>query len=162
LDLHHTLRFIGPLDQEARGRVERAAETVQGQAPVYLRIERVGHFARARVLWAGPAAPGEGLIELVARLEEALVAQGFAPEPRPFRAHITLARKVRRPPRRAWGAPVPWLARELVLAAGQEGRLPRYGVRRSWLLTGALGQPPERSPARAEGHAEPGSPFGED
>jgi RNA 2',3'-cyclic 3'-phosphodiesterase len=125
---------------------------------VPLCIDRVGHFARASVLWAGPSTPGEGLLGLVAPLEEALVAQGFAPEARPFRAHITLARKVWRPPRMAWGAPVPWLAGELVLAAGHEGQVPRYRVRRSWSLTGPLDQPPDRLSARGEGPAASGSP----
>lgn len=75
---------------------------------------------------------------MVARLEEALTTRGFAPEGRSFRAHITLARKVRRPPPIDWGDPVPWLARELVLAAGQEGQVPRYRVRRAWSLSGSL------------------------
>jgi hypothetical protein len=37
-----------------------------------------------------------------------------------------------------WGDPVPWLARELVLAAGQEAQVPRYRVRRAWSLSGSL------------------------
>lgn len=135
LDLHLTLRFLGPLDPEALARVEAAADSVTGLSPVPLCIDRLGHFPRSGVLWAGPSVPGAGLLGLVARLEEALSARGFMLEERPFRAHITLARKVWRPPRLTWGPPIPWLARDLVLAVGQEGAVPRYRVRRSWILT---------------------------
>ncbi len=141
LDLHLTLRFLGPLGHEALSRVEGAAEAVIGLPPVPLCIDRLGHFPRSGILWAGTSVSGAGLLGLVARFDEALGAQGFTPETRPFRAHITLARRVRRPPPAAWGHPVPWIARELVLAAGQEGQVPRYRVRRSWPLTGPFDEP---------------------
>jgi 2'-5' RNA ligase len=153
LDLHLTLRFLGPLSPEAISRVEAAAESVAGLPPAPLCIDRLGHFGRAGVLWAGPSVPSAALLELVARLEESLGAAGLPAETRPFRAHITLARKVRRSPPLAWGVPVPWLGRELVLAAGYQGQVPRYRVRRSVLLTGPLGGrlgcPPVEGTARS-------------
>jgi 2'-5' RNA ligase len=132
-DLHLTLRFLGELDSDALERAEGAADGLAAQA-VPLRIDRLGHFARSQVLWCGPSSPSPQLLALADRLEGLLAARGFAPEPRPFRAHITLARKVRRPVSAAWGDAVEWTARELVLAAGRDGRVPRYGVRRSWPL----------------------------
>lgn len=136
-DLHLTLRFLGPLSPEALTQVEGAAETLAGMPCVHLRIDRLGHFPRSGILWAGPAVVDPGLRALAARLDQALGARGFPPEVRPFQAHITLARGMRRPPADPWGEPVPWIARELVLAAGQEGQVPRYRVRRSWPLDGS-------------------------
>lgn len=156
-DLHLTLRFLGPLSPAALGSVEGAAESVAGLSPVPLCIDRLGHFPRSGILWGGPAVPGQGLLGLVARLEEALSARGFVPEERSFRAHITLARKVWRPPPMTWAAPIPWIARELVLAAGQEGAVPRYRVRRSWALTGPLDPPLDRRLPCAEAFRGPGS-----
>lgn len=157
LDLHLTLRFLGPLTPDAITRVEAAAESVAGLPPAPLCIDRLGYFGRAGVLWAGPSVPSAGLLALVARLEEALGAAGLPPETRPFRAHITLARKVRRPPPLAWDAPVPWLGRELVLAAGYQGQVPHYRVRRSLRLTGPLGEPLASPPVDGAPRSGPGA-----
>lgn len=134
-DLHLTLRFLGPLSPEELARVEGAVDTLAGSPAVTLTVDRVGCFTRSGVLWGGPSVADPALLDLVGRLEAALALQGFVPESRPFRAHITLVRRVRRPPPVAWGVPVSWQARELVLAAGQEGQRPRYRVRRSWSLS---------------------------
>lgn len=136
LDLHLTLRFLGPLSDTDLAAAERTADALNA-GPVPVRIDRIGHFARARVLWCGPAAPGPGLLELAGRLEQALGHQGFAPETRPFRPHITLARKVPPGPHLAaarWGEAIDWTAGELILAAGLEREAPRYGARRRWCL----------------------------
>jgi 2'-5' RNA ligase len=104
---------------------------------VPVRIDRIGHFARSRVLWCGPARPGPELQDLADRLEQALRHQGLAPETRPFKPHVTLARKVRHPPPRAaasWGDPIQWTAPELILAAGRQDQVPRYLARRRWPL----------------------------
>lgn len=155
LDLHLTLRFLGPLESGALGRAEVAAASIAGLAPISIRIDQAGCFPRSGVLWAGPSAPGPELLGLVRRLGQALQAQGFAPEPRPFRAHVTLARRVRRPPPTAWGAPILWVARELVLAAGWGGQVPRYRVHRSWTLTGDLGS--RERPGRSDAASGPGT-----
>lgn len=162
MDLHLTLRFLGTLGPEGLSRVEGAAEAVIALPPVPLCIDRLGQFPRSGILWAGTSDPGAGLLGLVERLEDALGAQGFTPETRPFRAHITLARKVRRPPPVAWGHPVPWLARELVLAAGQEGQVPRYRIRRSWSLTGPFDEPPDPRALCVEAPPGPGPASSED
>lgn len=142
-DLHLTLRFLGPLSPKGLERVGAAVDRVAGSPAVPLCVDRLGFFSRAGVLWAGPAVANPALLDLVTRLEEALALQGFAPESRPFRAHITLARRVRGRPRQVWGVAVPWLARELVLAAGQEGQRPRYRVRRAWPLSVLDPRPPD-------------------
>ncbi|MFZ0789928.1 MAG: 2'-5' RNA ligase family protein, partial [Chromatiaceae bacterium] len=95
----------------------------------------------SRVLWCGPTRPGPELLDLADRLEQALRRQGLAPETRPFRPHLTLARKVRRPTARAaasWGDPVEWTAPELILAAGRQEQVPRYLARRRWPLADSV------------------------
>lgn len=96
--LHLTLMFLGDVDRAQRACVERQLGTVSW-APVVLRLDRLGWFARPRVLWAGSRETPAVLSGLVRQIGEALVPCGFAPEKRPYQAHITLARKVKRPPR---------------------------------------------------------------
>ncbi|HSO81248.1 RNA 2',3'-cyclic phosphodiesterase [Thiocapsa sp.] len=132
-DLHLTLAFLGPLAPDALACAERAADRIRAAA-FDLEIDRVGHFARARVLWCAPASPPEALATLVADLQEQLSTCGLAADPPPYRPHITLARKAAAAPVSEWPTPIPWSVRELVLAAGYGGPRPRYRVRRRWTL----------------------------
>jgi RNA 2',3'-cyclic 3'-phosphodiesterase len=141
-DLHLTLAFLGPLSPEMLTCVALAADRVRA-APFDLDIDQVGYFARARVLWCGPSASPEPLPALVADLQEQLSTCGLAADRRPYRAHVTLARRVAAgsptPAASAWPTPVRWSARELVLAAGYGGSAPRYRIRRRWTLAATRG-----------------------
>ncbi len=94
--LHLTLRFLGEVDDEAIARVLEAVEAEQADAPLgplRFALRGLGTFGgrRPRVLFAAidPVAPVAGL---AARLERAVRVAGLPPEPRTFRAHVTLAR----------------------------------------------------------------------
>lgn len=142
LDLHLTLRFLGDLSAERLAAAEQAGDTVSGR-PFALRIDQAGSFPRARVLWCAPSLVPAGLLDLSAALEQALAAGGFAPEPRPFCPHLTLARKFRGPAVLPWGLSVDWEVHAFVLARGRDGLVPRYAAARRWPLT--AGFRPERS-----------------
>jgi RNA 2',3'-cyclic 3'-phosphodiesterase len=94
--LHLTLRFLGPtLDP----RVDPAREAVRtagtGARGFDLVLGTAGAFpegGRPRTLWVDVLDGAAELGALAARLDEALVAAGWPPETRPFKAHLTLAR----------------------------------------------------------------------
>ena len=92
-NIHLTLCFLGALDAAQRARVEAAAGTIRGDAFV-LKLDRFGHWPRPRVFWSAPAQTPEPLVQLVHALHAALRAEGISVDVRPFRAHVTLARKV--------------------------------------------------------------------
>lgn len=133
LDLHLTLRFLGELDPEALRAAEAVGDAVQA-GHFRLRIDRVGWFPRSRVLWCAPSQAPDALCDLVARLEQALTAHGLPPETRPYRPHLTLARKFRLEGPLVWDEPVLWEASEFVLARGLAGQVPRYAAARRWPL----------------------------
>ncbi|MFB1487091.1 MULTISPECIES: RNA 2',3'-cyclic phosphodiesterase [unclassified Thiocapsa] len=132
-DFHLTLAFLGPLGPDVLGCAERAADRIR--SPGFdLELDRVGHFARARVLWCAPASPPEPLTALVSELQAQLSTCGLPADPRPYRPHITLARKAAAASVSEWPAPIRWSVREIVLAAGNGGPGQRYRVRRRWAL----------------------------
>lgn len=99
--LHVTLRFLGVVEaglfEGLHGAMARAAA---GTGPLTMRFAGLGAYPdarRARVVWVG-LAQAEALRGIVARLRPALDALGFAPESRPWEAHVTLARVKARPP----------------------------------------------------------------
>jgi RNA 2',3'-cyclic 3'-phosphodiesterase len=163
-NLHTTLLFLGSVaearipDLVAIGARVRAAGSVAGAveaAPTpALVFDRIEFWERARVLVAtisamamsatgtraGNAdAPSSGLAiatALAASLLRETHAAGFAPDLKPFRPHVTLARKVARVGRPLQMHEVRWplagfaLVESVTLAAG-----PLYGVLNSWELT---------------------------
>ena len=132
-DLHITLVFLGDLDAARRACCEEAGDRVRA-IRFALRLDRFGCFPQARVLWCGPAQSPRPLLDLGRALEDCLSECGFPPERRPFRPHMTLARKARPMPARDIEHPVSWPVSEFVLANARPGEHPRYRVERSWPL----------------------------
>jgi len=92
---HFTLRFLGATDAGARARLSEALAAAPLGNPFDIGFSGLGAFpsaGRARVLWVGVKSGKEELEGLARKVEEALKAVGFAPEPRPFKAHLTLSR----------------------------------------------------------------------
>ncbi|MHC1700434.1 MAG: RNA 2',3'-cyclic phosphodiesterase [Humidesulfovibrio sp.] len=93
---HVTLKFLGDVDEERLPDVVQALAGV-GFAPFVLAVGRAGFFpplgrGAPRVLWAGLAQGGPESLRLAAEVQRPLSALGFAPESRPFAAHLTLGR----------------------------------------------------------------------
>jgi 2'-5' RNA ligase len=93
---HLTLRFLGQTRAEAIPAICDALDRSVIDTPaIKLRTARIGAFGsldKARVVWAGIDEPSGQLAILAKKNEDACVALGFAPEPRPFHAHVTIAR----------------------------------------------------------------------
>lgn len=96
-NLHVTLAFLGPVP----GSALVSLFEVGGQGPwpaVDLAFERLEFWAKPKVLVAMPESiPAAGLA-IVERLWTRLERLGYAREARPWRPHLTLARRIRRPP----------------------------------------------------------------
>lgn len=95
--LHLTLSFLGPVDAVTENCICKMADTLVWQ-PLDLNFDRLGWFARPKVLWAGCSVIPTELIDLVNRIQEGVARCGIKTELRPFKPHITLARKVVRAP----------------------------------------------------------------
>jgi 2'-5' RNA ligase len=94
--LHLTLRFLGPTLEDRVGGVLAAVRTAGTEAqPFEITIGGAGTFpndARPRALWLGLRSGGPDLAGLASAVDRALATAGWPPEPKPFRAHLTLAR----------------------------------------------------------------------
>jgi 2'-5' RNA ligase len=94
--VHLTLKFLGEVPADTLPALGEAMEqSVEAQAAFGLAAQNLGCFpslSRPRILWMGLDDPRGALAEVHTRLEAALAALGYAPEARPFRPHLTLAR----------------------------------------------------------------------
>jgi len=111
---HVTLAFLGsvpaPRVEEARG----AAAEVQGRG-CEIHFDSVEHWRRPEVLCLVARVLPPPLADLVEQLRSALTARGFELDLRPFRAHLTLARKVPQPVTPAPFDALCWPATEFAL-----------------------------------------------
>lgn len=109
--LHVTLAFLGERPAAALSSLEGLGASVAARHGAFtLRTAGLGGFpnaTRARVLWLGlaPSPALEALSALAGDLRGALTAAGEAFDPKPFRAHLTLARF--RPPQALAGFTAP-------------------------------------------------------
>lgn len=129
---HVTLEFLGNVPAERRSALHAAADRVAMRS-FTIDFDRVEHWRQPEVLCLVASAAPADLSTFVAGLRAALAAAGFAPEQRPFRPHVTLARKVRQAAPATLARPVSWpadrfaLVRSVTAPAGS-----RYEPLRWW------------------------------
>jgi 2'-5' RNA ligase len=132
--VHLTLEFLGGVPELRLAPVLEAGAAVAGSAaPFEIVLDRIEHWQRPQVLCLTASAVPEQLMALVRSLRSALSDRGFVPERRPFKAHLTLARKLRLPPPAEPVEPLCWAARDYSLVesiGGPEGS--RYERLATW------------------------------
>jgi 2'-5' RNA ligase len=133
--LHVTVAFLGSVADSRLSCVEEAAGRLAGVC-FELVLARVDHWLRSRILSLQALELPPDLDTLVADLWQGLRACAFEPDPRPYRAHVTLARDAQAPRGLTPDIePIVWPVRELCLlesVTAPEGA--RYERLRSWPL----------------------------
>ncbi len=96
---HITLAFLGEVDDATtRQAMSVLDEACASAASVRLTADGLGKFGRASdaTLWLG-VAEDVGLMALAASVREGLASRGIPFDPKPFKPHITLARRAHIP-----------------------------------------------------------------
>lgn len=133
---HITLLFLGEVPEDKIEDLKALAEKLP-LAPCELTLDRLEHWVRPAVLCLTATHPPQPLTRLVEELQQGACKLGFAPERRPFRPHLTLARKVHRRVANRQIEPLPWPVREFTLVESEldpEGS--RYTVLDRWPKAG--------------------------
>ena len=130
---HITLAFLGSVEEAVMPKLcELAAglPAIEGE----LTLDTLEHWPRPRVLCLTPAATPAPLVELADSLADAARGLGVPVENRPYRAHLTLLRALRRmPPELPILPPVPWAFGGFTLVESAPGNSgPAYPVLARW------------------------------
>ena len=141
---HVTLAFLGDVDEGRLPRLQRELAQLADTDPFELRVAGAGCFprpSRPQVLWAGLEGDVTALEGFAATVTRACRAAKTAPDLKPFRAHITVARARRSP---VDVAPLlaalddvagpPWSADRFALYRSHLGPQPRYEELAGWPL----------------------------
>jgi 2'-5' RNA ligase len=155
--LHLTLAFLGSVPEGRVPELDRIARRVADAfpadaQPLLLTFDHLVHWARPQILCAlgteeAAAVPAPGGLRdtdaasapsLSATLKNETVAAGFSPDLKPFRAHVTVARKVAHAPAALALQPVLWRFGTFALIESHTDPAgPVYSVIESYLLVKA-------------------------
>ncbi len=113
-NLHITLAFVGAADAEAYACLSARAVQIEAEACL-LKLDRIGYFARSRILWLGADVYPAALIYLVQQLRESLENCGFKPDFKPYRPHVTLLRDAEPAPAKVRIRPIDWQVEKFYL-----------------------------------------------
>lgn len=138
-NLHLTLAFVGDVQTERLAALQAiGGEAARATPPFTLTLDRLGGFRDAGIAWLGATPAPPELDGLVRRMRGALGAAGFPVDARPFRVHVTLARRCRNRVRAAAIAPIAWRVERLTLCASDlGGEASRYRDLAAWPLGAA-------------------------
>jgi len=120
---HVTLEFMGQVPHERQPALRAAAGRVRPSS-FTIEFDRVEHWRKPQVVCLMASRVPAGLAALVTQLHAALAEEGFTLDARPFRPHVTLARKVRTAADSRLDPPIVWqssgfaLVRSVTAAAG--------------------------------------------
>ena len=118
-DFHLTLVFLGNRPVEELAVLRGVLHDLPGLDSQIV-IDRLGHFQRQKVVWAGATEPPPELMAIQKRLRHDLESNGVhISDPFQFTPHITLARKAEQPGRIEF-APIIWNAGHIVLAQSRD------------------------------------------
>lgn len=93
--IHVTLKFLGATPPSRVGPLIDALNAAVAPFRLALQPDGVGNFGgrnNLRTLWVGLGGDIDGLARLAGDVDRAVARLGYAPETRPFRPHLTLAR----------------------------------------------------------------------
>lgn len=147
-DLHITMFFMGDTEEEALPKVMASMkEAVKAHSPFTLRLSGIGTFgppAAPSILWTGLEGDRDRLSALQREVQQALLRVGYKKEDKPFRPHITLARRYNgktpwpqlRSKRTGEFTPdgTEWSCGSLVLYRSHLGRSPMYEALEEYML----------------------------
>jgi 2'-5' RNA ligase len=121
-NLHLTLAFIGTLSDAVAASVAEAIAQLDLKSFQW-RIDRLGFFRQAGVVWAGAdSASNAALIALAGRVRHTLDALHVDYDRKPFAPHVTLLRGVARFTAVSLDTPIDWRIDNVALYRSSGGR----------------------------------------
>ncbi len=138
-NLHATLAFLGRVPERRIGELKdiagRIADTFVPECPLELQFDELAHWVGPKILVALSPIESPAAHALARHLKTVTQAAGFAPDLKPFHAHVTLARKIERLPVAPMAHPVTWSFDGFALVESRaSGAGAAYSIVQSYLL----------------------------
>jgi 2'-5' RNA ligase len=93
-NLHITLAFLGEVSEQDQNRLIEKANSINCNS-FLLALDAIGCWKKPGILWLAPKDVPEDLKELVKQLQVVIKQQGLQIDDRPYKPHVTIARKAK-------------------------------------------------------------------
>ena len=131
---HITLAFLGNVSAATKACVVAEASLVKGQS-FGLKLDELGFFKRASIVWLGTKQCPDALIQLVQQLNVRLASCGYQPGFKTYTPHLTLLRKADKSFDLKGVTPIEWSVHDFVLVESvTTNRGATYEVMHRWDL----------------------------
>ena len=114
-NLHITLVFLGEVPPSRQARLIAGIDHI-GSNPFSLHLEKIGIWKRSGVLWLAPGKIPAALEHLVEALQRHANQQGISVDNRPYKPHVTLARKMKKTIKTRPSPAIHWPVEHFILA----------------------------------------------
>jgi RNA 2',3'-cyclic 3'-phosphodiesterase len=133
-NLHITLEFLGEISSQDQEELIDKAGKIHAE-PFYLELTQVGWWKRPAILWIGTNHIPKPLVELVTSIKKCVKQQGLKIDTRPYKPHVTIARKVKQVIVPKESIHIPWQVNSftLVISKSVESGV-EYQVLKEWSL----------------------------
>jgi RNA 2',3'-cyclic 3'-phosphodiesterase len=130
-NLHVTLAFLGMQEAAVLSEVCAVASGLSFP-PCRVTLDQLGQFGRGRVLWLGAGNLPAPLQEFQQSLVQALTAAGIGHDPKPWKFHLTLYRRLRKPPPTLGPVAIEWALSgfELIESVGSKNGVEYHSIAR--------------------------------
>lgn len=131
---HITLAFLGNVDEETSARLIAAASNVS-IAPFAISLDQIGWWRKPKIAWLAPSSYPDELSRLATDLHKLSEDCGVSMEARPYRPHLSFARKVTKAVSGNLHRPISWNINEFCLLESKSSRSGlEYQVKVRWPL----------------------------
>ena len=113
-NMHITLVFLGQVKAQTQACIEQVAAEISGPS-FRLILDRIGYWSRPQILWLAPSRVPGALSTLYEKMCTGLGSCSVTLDTRRYRPHMTLARKVKKPPPGIRFEPLVWDVRQYSL-----------------------------------------------
>jgi RNA 2',3'-cyclic 3'-phosphodiesterase len=139
--IHLTVAFLGDVPVDRIDALRTPPPDIASPA-FDMDLDRIGHWVRNGIVWAGPSVVPEALAGLHGRLSAWVASQGIPLDTRPFRPHVTLLRKAARGELDEPRTPIAWRVTDYVLVrSGRRSDGSRYETIARFPLNPGPGSP---------------------
>ena len=133
-NIHITLAFLGNVDEPTCDALIKGANSIR-VAPFSLSLDSLGWWKKPKIAWLAPSTWPDELARLAEELHALSRECGLSLEERPYRPHLTLARKVTTAVPDISPEPISWNINEFCLLESKTHESGvEYKVKVSWPL----------------------------
>jgi RNA 2',3'-cyclic 3'-phosphodiesterase len=133
-NLHITLAFLGEVSEQEQTKLVEQANNIKSSS-FSLKLNSIGHWKKPGILWLAPEEIPEALKELVEQLQTLIKQQGLNIDERPYKPHVTIARKVKQFTIPEVKFHIPWSITSFALVVSKSSDIGvEYHILQKWML----------------------------